>query len=294
MKDLTSILVVLDRSVRDSYVLRKAADLARRFDARLELFLCDAEHEYQLRHSYDPGSVGKARELCLADAGHYLESLCHTVEDRSLQLTWDAACESPLYEGIVKKASRSGPDLVLKSPSREHPGRRPTLSDNDWQLARACPVPLMLVSARPWDEPCRFAAAVDASANETPGLARAILHNSEYLQMGYKGTLDVISCRPSGASEAEREEHAGRMRELAADIRVNADHVHVLEGDPEHVLPAFAASRHYDLLVLGALTHRPGLTSLVGTLTSKLVDVLECDFLLVKPGKAGELRGRSE
>jgi nucleotide-binding universal stress UspA family protein len=40
---------------------------------------------------------------------------------------------------------------------------------------------------------------------------------------------------------------------------------------------------HYDVLTMGALTHRPGVTTLVGTLTSKLVDAADCDFILVKP-----------
>ncbi len=285
MKNLTSMVVVLDRSSRDSYVIDKAAAFARRFKARMELFLCDAEHEYALRHSYDPSGTAQSRQSCLADAERYLESLRRMIENGSFEVTSDAACESPLYEGIVKRVSRSFPDLVIKSPAGEHPGRRLTLSDNDWQLARACPVPLMLMNRRPWREPCRFAAAVDASTDETPGLARAILHMSEYLQIGCKSSLDVISCRRNGTTADERQAHEFRVRALARDVRVEGERVHVLDGDPEQVLPAFAAGRNYDLLVFGALTHRPGLAPLVGTLTSRLVDALDCDFLLVKPPK---------
>ena len=48
------------------------------------------------------------------------------------------------------------------------------------------------------------------------------------------------------------------------------------------LLPAFAAERDYDAVVMGALTRRPGMVALVGTLTSKLVDTVACDFVLVK------------
>jgi nucleotide-binding universal stress UspA family protein len=34
---------------------------------------------------------------------------------------------------------------------------------------------------------------------------------------------------------------------------------------------------------MGALTRRHGFSTLLGTLTSKLVDTLDCDFVLVKP-----------
>jgi universal stress protein E len=285
MKDLTSILVAVDRSDRDRHVLEKAVILASRFSARIELFLCDAEHEYVLRHSYDPCGAEKARETCLADARQYLDSLREPFEAGPLRLSADVACESPLYEGIVHKILKSGPDLVMKSPAGEHPGCRLALSDNDWQLMRTCPVPLMLVGRHTWSSPPRFAAAVDVSSQETPGLAKAILRMAEYLQIGCKGNLDVISCKRSGATEAERQEHARSLHELASEIQVGSERVHAFDGDPENVLPAFAAKRRYDLLILGALTHRPGLAPLIGTLTSKLVDALDSDFLLVKPGK---------
>jgi len=48
-------------------------------------------------------------------------------------------------------------------------------------------------------------------------------------------------------------------------------------------VPAFAGAREFDVLVMGALTRRRGLSTLVGTLTGKLVDALRCDFVLVKP-----------
>jgi nucleotide-binding universal stress UspA family protein len=56
----------------------------------------------------------------------------------------------------------------------------------------------------------------------------------------------------------------------------------ILNGKAEEAVPAFAAERDYDAMVMGALTHRPGMVALVGTLTSKLVDTVACDFVLVK------------
>ncbi len=285
MKGFRSILVVVDQTERDAPVLAKAVALAKRFEARLELFLCDAEHEYALRHSYDPCSASKAREACLAEARRYLETLAQTVRGASLQVSVDAVCESPLYEGIVHEVQKSRPDLVIKGPGDGHRGRRLSLSDNDWQLMRTCPVPLMIAGPHTWGSPARFAAAVDVSAQETPGLARAILHLAEDLQSGSDASLDVISCKHAAASAAEREAHARTLHELATEIRLGGECIHMIEGAPEEVLPAFLAKRHYDVLILGALTHRPGLAPLVGTLTSRLVDVLDCDFVLVKPEK---------
>jgi hypothetical protein len=65
MKKPTCLLAVLDRSSADSPLLTKAARLARRFDARLELFLCDAEHAYALKHEYEPSHSEEVRRNCM-------------------------------------------------------------------------------------------------------------------------------------------------------------------------------------------------------------------------------------
>ena len=57
MEKLTSILVILDHSPRDTPLLAKSVMLAREFGARVELFSCDAEYEYTLRHVYDERGI---------------------------------------------------------------------------------------------------------------------------------------------------------------------------------------------------------------------------------------------
>jgi universal stress protein E len=178
----------------------------------------------------------------------------------------------------------SGPSLVIKSAAGEHPVRRFTLDANDWQLARTCPVPLMLTRGRPWQARPIFAAAVDVSEQETAGLARAILHNAEFLSLGCKADLELLYSEREAQDEGGRHDREQQLRALAHEFHVKGERVQLLRGEPEETLPVFSAKRHYDVLVLGALTHRKGIAALVGTLTSKLVDAVDCDFVLVKPG----------
>ena len=76
---------------------------------------------------------------------------------------------------------------------------------------------------------------------------------------------------------------------LTREYRINAQHIHVLSGDPEMTLPEFAARHQYDAIALGGLTHRKGVSTLAGTLTSRLVDALDCDFILVKRSPLGAI-----
>jgi hypothetical protein len=181
VKPVSSILVVVDRSLSAADAVAKAVLLARAATARVELFMCDAERGYALSQAFVSTGVEQSRQACLADSHRHLETLRRLVTTDDVPITIDAACESPLYESIVRKVMRVRPDLVIKNVS----GPLNRFDVTDWQLMRACPATLMLTRGRPWH--------------------------------------------------------------------------------------------------LGALTHRPGVTAQVGTLTSKLIEALECDFLLVKP-----------
>ncbi|HVY79587.1 MAG TPA: universal stress protein [Steroidobacteraceae bacterium] len=281
MDKLTSILVVLDPTDDSRHVLNKAMILARHFRARLELFLCDSENAFALSHSYDRKGVAAAREACLASGYRYLDAVRRMLAE-DVEITTHVACESPLYEAIVRRALETRPDLVIKGAAGSRALRPFSLGANDWQLARTCPTALMLTRGEPWSARPRFAAAVDVSDPDNGALARTILQAAGFLAGGCNGDLEVVFS--SAAPDREtREAQAEALSRLVNEFRVGRQHSTLLEGAAEETLPEFAARKEFDVLVMGALTRKRGLTALVGTLTSKLVDALDCDFVLVKP-----------
>jgi universal stress protein E len=267
----------------DYSLVEKASRLALQFDARLELFLCDAEHAYALKHEYEPSRNDEFRRSCMAAAIEYLVDLRDSARLSDLRVSVSAACESPLYEGIVHKVLKSRPDLVIKNAAGLRSPARALFDPNDWQLMRKCPATLMMTRGRTWRIRPQFAAAVDVSAEETVGLAGSIVETAEVLRSAHGGELDVLYAERGGIGREVREARESALRKIAQACDVRGEGVRVLDGEPEQVLPEFAAGRDYDVLVMGALTHRPGGVALVGTLTSKLVDTIDCDFVLVKP-----------
>jgi universal stress protein E len=282
VEELESILVVVDRSPGASGSLAKAVFLAQHFDAKVELFLCDSERAYAMRQAYDQTGTEQSRHDCLAGGRQYLEALRSRASAPGVQISIDVVCESPLYEAIVHKILRSQPDLVIKSAGGEQVSRRCIFDTNDWQLMRTCPTTLMLTRGRIWHTRPQFAAMVDVSGQETPGLVRDILRASDYLAVGCRGGLDVVYSEREEALTEDKDRRAGVLKELVQDLHIQSDRLHLLSGDPERTLPAFAAHR-YDVLVLGALIHHEVLAPLVGSLTGKLVEALDCDFILAKP-----------
>jgi len=279
MKPVKSILVVVDRSPSAADAVRKAVLLARAAGAGVELFMCDAERGYSLSQAYVSTGVEQAREACLIESRRHLEMLKRMANADDVPITIDVACESPLYESIVKKVMRDRPDLVIKNVA----GPVNRFDVTDWQLMRACPATLLLTRGRQWQSPPRFAAAVDASGAESAGLLSDILDSGHNLMVLTKGQLSVLYAESTELPDQEREAGTRSLHEHVHKLPVTPAAVHVLAGTPEVSLPAFAKHHSYDAMLLGALTHRPGVTEQVGTLTSRLVETLECDFLLVKP-----------
>jgi universal stress protein E len=282
MRRPTHILAVLDRGHLDTRLVAKAAHIAAQCGARLELFLCDAEHAYAMKHEYDASRNVEFRRDCLHSALAYLGDVRSTVKLPDHQVAISAACESPLYEGVVRKVQQSRADLVIKAASESAAGAQPVFDSNDWQLMRKCPVTLMLTRGRIWRAQARIAAAVDVSADETVGLPKSILTAAQTLCSVQGCDLEVLYSMPTDASGEIRHSSESMLQYLARNFNIGHESVHVLDGQPEDTLPRFVAEKDYDAIVMGALSHRPAAVTPVGTLTSKLMDSLDCDFVLVK------------
>lgn len=281
MHKLISILVVASGNRTDQALLDKAVLLARRVGAQIHLFSCDAQLAHTLRHSCDPKEAESAWNAGVADRQAYLESLRSAAPAADILLTVEATCDGPLCDVICRKALECNADLVMKSPSGAHPLRGLAFDTNDWQLMRTSPVTVMLVRDRAWHEPPRFAALVDMHDAGGERLAETIVHTSEYFALGCQGSLDLIYSDPADDG-ALRRRHSAALARLAREYHVGEGQIHVLSGDPHETLTDIIARREYDVVMLGALTHRRGFAALIGTLTSQLVEKLACDFVLVK------------
>lgn len=285
-----SIMAAVDREDRPGEVAAKAVALARLSGAQVELFHCDAERAYSRQHQYEPRAAARARETCLDESRRFLDSLWSSLDVKDVKASMSVACESPLYAGIVHAVERDHPDLVVRGSHKSRGTGRaegPCLDANDWELVRACPSPLLLTHGRTWKPRPVIAAAIDLSAVESAELSRAILRTAAAVARSAGGVLEIVHAGLFDPVQRQKEEsRRAALAELAKSAGVEAAAIHVICGEPATVLPAFALERDFDLIVLGALTHRKALTALVGTLTGKLIETLDCDCLLVKPADA--------
>jgi universal stress protein E len=281
MPPVKLILVALGREDNPAPILAKAATLARCFHARIEIFLCEAERAFALQHQYDAGDSDRLRRSDVARLRAWMDRMWKSLDISDVPVSTDVVYETPLCEAINHRTRRIKPGLVIRGIGI---GTVRTFSVSDYDLVSSCPAPLLLTRGRPWREPPRAAAAIDVSGDESPEHTRTILLAAQSMAEQCGATLELVYAQrsdqvPGAGEQAQRELLAAR----AADAGVRPLRMHVLKGDAARVIPEFVARGGYDLLVLGALTHRPGVAAQVGALTGMLVETVDCDLLLVKP-----------
>jgi len=266
MDKLNSILVVVDDVHGGLAVLDKAVRIARCFQARIELMLGDSTQACTFANH------------CTRQG--YEEVLLYSFHRG----------EEPVHDVIVRRVLQQRPDLIVKQSSGPHPLRRWTLRDNDWRLVQESPAPIMLAGARPWTTPLRMAAAVDVSDRDAEAVTRGILQSAGFLALGSHAELDILYSERERRDETLRMQRAVKLAQLVREFHVGSEHIQILNGLPEQTLPDIIKTRRYDLLVLGAVTHRSGLGAALTNLTGNLVDAAEGDVVLVKAAELGARR----
>ena len=256
MDKLTSILALADDGM---VAVDKAAELAWQFDARLDIVATDPTR------------------LC------DLAIRCAMRSHDKLKLSYVHRGTEPVESLLMRHAMERRPDLVIKAAAGAHPLRRWTLQPTDRWLASECPVPLLLAGDRPWTGSLRMAAAVDVSDCDSVRFARAILQSAGYFAIGGGARLDVLYSEREVNDERLRMERAVKLAQLVREFHIAGERLQRFDGAPEHTLPGIIEARQYDVLVIGAITHRPGIGAWFETLSSKLATATSGDLLLVKP-----------
>ncbi len=289
------ILVVIDPMARgEQPVVERAAWLAEKVSASLELLICDFDTDI------DAGVVSTVwieqpdakKHLCEIHRNN-LETLAEPLRKRGLEVTVDVSWDHPLGEAIVRKAIAVKPWLVAKDTHHHSVLRRTVLSNTDWHLIRGCPSPLLLV--KPHDisaTPKVFAAVDPLHENDKPAeLDERIFEVAKLVADSTGGELHVVHAfsapvgleLPADVLQSIEDQHRTAMTAFLESHAVTEGHVHLLHGPAAECLIEATTDNKADFIVMGAVSRR-GLDRLfVGSTANRVLDRLPCDLLIIKP-----------
>lgn len=307
MKRLDRILAVLDPTTEAQPALAKAATLARRSGATLELFICDFDPSLSGQPFFDTDKLRQLREEFVAERLEYLEEMAEDLRAEGLAVETHVHWDNPTYRGVVRRVEEASPDLVVKDTHYHTVLRRTLFTNTDWSLIRTCPAPLLLAKAGEWPDTPRILAALDPGhvGDKPAGLDHDILEWSELVAARMGGEVHAVHAffpaallaatatlagmpLASGMTsaeivEAERKRIAGLLADVVGPHHLPAQRVHLEQGAAAEVLPRMAEQLTAALVVMGAVSRSRLQEVFLGSTAERVLDRIGCDVLVVKP-----------
>jgi universal stress protein E len=303
MPESKRILAVVDPTAASQPAAERAALLAKRLSGRLELFVCDYDPRLVERGLIDVAGLVEARAALIEKRIRWLRELATTLAAGDFETAVDARWDSPLADGIVRKAVESGADIVVKD-THYHPAlKRSVFSNTDWTLIRDCPALLWLVKPRPIAQKPSFVAAVDPlhERAKPAALDDRIIEAAKQVCYRLNGELHVFHAfdvTPALAASMDSMSVPLLSRELTDSMRVQhtdavhaltdahgvpRDRVHIHEGHARELVIALTERLHADVVVMGAVSRRGLKRLFLGNTAEEVLDKLPCDLLIVRP-----------
>jgi universal stress protein E len=305
MKEIKKILAVIDPTIRDQPGVRRAAWLAKKTGAELELLVCYYNEYLSGDRLFDSPSLEKAREEVIQSQEKHLETLAEPLRSEGITVKTSAVWDHPLHEGIVRHSMSSGADIVFKDTHHHSAVTRALLTNTDWNLIRTCPTHLWLVKHDDMSETPKFVAAIDPMNQHDKPAAL----DDEILQLGktladkvegevhafhsYDPRIAVATATANAYipvslpfDEIEKqmhEDHQKRFKEITEFHKVDEDKLHLVAGLTHEELPAKAAEIGANVVIMGAVARNRWKRLFIGATAERTLEHLPCDLLIVKP-----------
>jgi universal stress protein E len=305
MADSNTILVIVDPTTKEQPALDRAAWLAGKIQAALELFICDYDQYLAGERFFDTDSLQKARAALIERHKKRLEKLAAPLRDAGLEVAVDAVWDHPLHEGISRKIEQAEPRIVFKDTHFHSAIRRTVFSNTDWNLIRTCAAPLWLVKPHARREIEVLLAAVDPvhERDKPAKLDHKIIETAETLRAAIGGRLEVVHAFDPApvyavstdamsfpiaepineAVAALRAQHKSALDALTAKHPIETERAHLIEGETREVLVGAVDELGADVVVIGAVARHALERLVLGSTAERVLDFVPCDLLIVKP-----------
>ena len=310
MEHINRLLAALDPTAEEQPAAEKAALLATRSQASVELFICDYDQHLSGERFFDCQALEKARQHIIDGHRQRLQEIADRLKSdvpgaEQLQIDIDARWDNPRDDAILRKLSESGADCLVKDTHYHNVLKRSVFSNTDWELIRGCQSRLLLVKPRPWKEKPVIIVAVDPTHeyDRPASLDRHLLETAASFAFDVGGELHVFhSCDAATAyaasadsiafpvsvpvrelADSMRQHHREAMDELLKSWDTNIIYqTHFVEGETRETLLALIDQLGADIVVMGAVSRSAIKRMFLGSTAERVLDHLPCDLMVVK------------
>jgi len=305
MHNISQIMGVVDPTTSVQPAMLRAAWLAGKTGAELELFVCYYNEYLSGERLFDSPSLEKARAEIISGHEKRLETLAEPLRNSGLVVKTTALWDHPLHEGIVRHAAAVGADIVFKDTHHHSAVSRALLTNTDWNLIRSCAAPLWLVKPRDVPATPIFVAAVDPlhehdkpatlddeilnlgkSLAEATGAELRAFHSYDPRMAIASATANAYIPVSLPFEELEQQvvaDHSKRFNDIMQKHDIDPENSNLVAGLTHEELPEFCGDIDATVVVMGAVSRNRWKRLFIGATAERTLEHLPCDLLIVKP-----------
>ena len=301
MKRFKKILLV-DGRPDTKVALERAAILAEENDSILVVMEVlgglSQEAQMALKHPL------KFKEIVIQERGRILDTLIEPLKQRGLKVRSKVVFGIPFVE-IIREVLKNSFDLVMTAGGRREGLKGMFFGNTTMHLMRKCPCPVWAIKSTHRGEFSRILAAVDPAtrAENVNALNRNILQLASSLAKKDGSQLHIVHCwtQPleillrgnpeikqtlsSDMIRGTHDYHKSMLHDCLAKHKLAGidHHVHLLKGDPGHLIPKLAKEIKIDLIVMGTVCRTGVAGFFIGNTAEDVLNQVESSVLTVKP-----------
>ncbi|MBJ6135930.1 universal stress protein [Marinobacter litoralis] len=292
---MDKLLIVMDPQHKHQIALSRGVELARATGASVDIVAF--VHEYLDALPNDPVVQERAKKALIEMREKWLEQMLALTDCTDLKVNVRVVWEKQIHQWIIDYCQQERVSAVIKTENRSE-----TLlyTPTDWQLIRACPVPVMLLAELKWNKAHPILAAVDLGTEKPvkKALNNRIIDQAWHLAKAMGSELHLVHALHTSVLLADLEiidtaAHERKRREalkpkiehLRHTWHLTPEQVHIVSGPTQKVIPSVANKIKADMVVMGT-TGKTGLAArVIGNTAEKVLTHLRTDLVAVKPAE---------
>jgi universal stress protein E len=298
------IFVVLEPQQQEQLAFNRAVYLAKATGASLHLFVC----AYDIAIGIATFLSGAQRENIIrtvVDGNKVMvETLARKLTKDDIEVTTEVIWSRQTSEAIISALRTSECDLLIKKAKLHSRVQEVIFSHIDWNILRFSKCPVLLVKKGQWDEIGQVLAAVNAAPEDAvhTELNNKILEAGRYLASKLNFELHLVSAYPAPptylplSSDGKNPvNYRKKMSKMVADntgkfarqYSVREEHVHLVEGPVDWVIPTVSRDIVAEFVVMGTVARQRMGGMALGNTAEHILDELNCDVLVLKSSTVG-------
>jgi len=305
MKQLQKILLCVHPEFADLDIVDRAANLARKTGARIRVAHVISDYPQDTREWWNVRNPEKLHKKIVAERQGFLDGIAQRIRDKGVAEVDTHLCWGREFLEITHEVLRSRYDLVILAGRRRKKMAKMVFECPTMELLRHCPCALWVARGRIAPRFKRIAAALakEGCRVECDGLNAKILETAAFMAKAEGSRLHIVHALPVYGGKGlkgdrlrpdlaqfldelriEIMQTCNRMlKEWGIGITLREKDIHLLLGRPAAAIAEFVQREGIDLLVMGTVARSgvPGL--LVGNTAEKVMDLMDCGVLTVKP-----------